>query len=48
MEFQRGRKAALLACKDVDRAYLGRWILRWIDDHGRIEPEAETLPQKGC
>ena len=45
-EFQAVRKA-LLACKDADRAYLRRWISRWVDDHGRIRPEAEELPDKG-
>jgi hypothetical protein len=47
MEFQRVREA-LLACNDADRAYLRRWILRWIDDYGRISREAEKLPDKGC
>ena len=47
MEFQRVREA-LLAFKDAERAYLRRWILRWIDDYGRISGEAEKLPEKGC
>ncbi len=47
LEFQRVREA-LLACNDPDRAYLRRWILRWIDDYGRISREAESLPEKGC
>jgi len=47
MEFQRVREA-LLACKDADRAYLRRWILRWVDEYGRITREAEKLPIKGC
>ena len=47
MEFQRVREA-LLACNDADRAYLRRWILRWIDDYGHISRDAEKLPEKGC
>jgi hypothetical protein len=46
-EFQTARKA-LLACKDADRAYLRRWILLWVDDHGHIRPDAEKLAEKGC
>jgi hypothetical protein len=46
-EFQAVR-AALLKCSNADRAYLRRWILRWVDDHGRIQPNAEKLPEKGC
>lgn len=30
-ELQAVRKA-LLACNDADRAYLRRWILRWVDE----------------
>jgi hypothetical protein len=44
-EFQAVRKA-LLACKDADRAYLRRWVLRWVDDHGRIRRDAEPLPER--
>jgi hypothetical protein len=47
LEFQRVRQA-LLACSDADRAYLRRWILRWIDDYGRIRRDAEKLPDRGC
>jgi hypothetical protein len=47
MEFQRVREA-LLACNDADRAYLRRWILRWIDEYGHIIRDAERLPEKGC
>jgi hypothetical protein len=39
---------ALLKCTSADRAYLRRWILRWVDDHGRLLPSGETLPEKGC
>ena len=46
-EFQQTRKA-LLACNDADRAYLRRWILRWIDDRGHISRDAERLPERGC
>ena len=46
-EFQAVRKA-LLACKDADRAYLRRWILRWVDNHGRIDTESEPLSDRGC
>jgi hypothetical protein len=46
-EFQAVRKA-LLDCHDADRAFLRRWILRWVDDHGRILSEAEELPTQGC
>ncbi len=47
MEFQKVREA-LLTCSDADRAYLRRWILRWIDDYGHVLREAEKLPEKGC
>lgn len=47
IEFQRVREA-LLACSDADRAYLRRWILRWVDAHGRISREADKLPHEGC
>lgn len=47
MELQRVREA-LLACNGADRAYLRRWILRWVDDHGHVSREAEKLPTKGC
>lgn len=49
-EFQAVREA-LLKCNDADRAYLRRWILRWVDDRGRMNREAEVvepLPTKGC
>lgn len=46
-EFQRVRQA-LVACSDADRAYLRRWILRWVDERGRILREAEPLPDRGC
>ncbi len=46
-EFQRVREA-LIACSNADRAYLRRWILQWIDEHGRINREADPLPTKGC
>jgi hypothetical protein len=46
-EFQAVRKA-LLACKDADRAYPRRWILRWVDDHGRLSLKADAMPEKGC
>jgi hypothetical protein len=46
-EFQAVREA-LLKCSNADRAYLRRWILRWVDDHGRIARGAETLPENGC
>ncbi len=46
-EFQRVRES-LLACSNADRAYLRRWILRWIDEWGRVRREAEVLPDKGC
>jgi hypothetical protein len=36
-------REALLKCNNADRAYLGRWILRWIDEYG-----AEKLNEKGC
>ncbi len=39
---------ALLACRDADRAYLRRWVLRWIDDEGHILPDAEVLTTLGC
>lgn len=38
----------LLACNDADRAYLRRWILRWVDDYGRIRRDAEVLTERGC
>jgi hypothetical protein len=41
----RGVRRALLACNDADRAYLRRWLLRWVDDHGRIKRDAEALPE---
>ena len=41
-------REALLACNDADRAYLRRWILRWIDDRGHVRRGAEGLNQKGC
>ena len=47
LEFQRVREA-LPACNDAHRAYLRRWIPRWIDDYGRIGREAEKVPEKGC
>jgi hypothetical protein len=46
-EFQAVR-LALLACSNADRAYLRRWILRWVDDRGAILPEAIPLPDQGC
>ncbi len=46
-EFQAVRKA-LLSCLDADRAYLRRWVMQWIDDRGRIIPNAEPLPDRGC
>jgi hypothetical protein len=46
-KFQAVREA-LLECSYADRAYLRRWILRWIDDHGRSFVDAEKLPEKGC
>jgi hypothetical protein len=46
-EFQEVRKA-LLACKDADRAFLRRWILRWVDDHGHIKGDPKELAAKGC
>jgi hypothetical protein len=46
-EFQAVREA-LLRCSDADRAFLRRWVLRWVDDMGHIRPNAEKLPEKGC
>lgn len=46
-EFQAVRRA-LLVCTDADRAYLRRWILRWIDDRGGVRPGSEALPDKEC
>ena|GEM_PF-5925990 len=46
-EFQRVREA-LLKCSDADRAYLRRWIIKWIDERRYIRPDAEKLPDKGC
>lgn len=46
-EFQAVREA-LLACSNADRAYLRRWILRWIDEYGHVIRNAEKLPGKGC
>jgi hypothetical protein len=46
-EFQAVRKA-LLACTDADRALLRNWILRWVDDMGRIRRDAEPLPERGA
>ena len=46
-EFQAVRRA-LLACADADRAYLRRWILRWVDECGHIRLKAEPLPDKEC
>jgi len=46
-EFQAVR-VALLACNDGDRAYLRRWILRWVDERGRLIPDSDPLPSKGC
>jgi hypothetical protein len=46
-EFQAVR-IALLACNNADRAYLRRWILRWIDEYGHISRDAEKLPKRGC
>ena len=46
-EFQAVRRA-LLACSNADRAYLRRWILRWVDEQGRIRKDAEPLPDRGC
>jgi hypothetical protein len=46
-EFQRVREA-LLKCSNADRAFLRRWILRWVDDRRRILANAEKLPEKGC
>lgn len=40
-------RRALLACNNADRAYLRRWIVQWIDDRGRINPEAEAMPTQG-
>jgi hypothetical protein len=34
-EFQAVREA-LLKCSNADRAFLRRWILRRVDDHGQI------------
>lgn len=45
-EFQMAREA-LLKCSNADRAFLRRWILRWVDDHGRIMRGAEKLPETG-
>jgi len=42
-EFQNVRKA-LLACSNADRAYLRRWILQWVDEHGHINKDAEQMP----
>jgi hypothetical protein len=47
IEFQAVREA-LLACNNADRAYLRRWVLRWIDDYGHILRDAEKMPEKGC
>ena len=50
LEFQNA-KDALLKCNAADRAYLRRWILRWVDDRGHLSREAdlvEPLPAKGC
>ncbi len=41
-------REALLNCNNADRAYLRRWILRWIDEYGHIHRDAEKLPKKGC
>ena len=41
-------REALLACSNADRAYLRRWVLRWVDDHGHIRPDADKLPENGC
>jgi hypothetical protein len=46
-EFQTVREA-LFACNNADRAYLRRWILRWVADYGHVRPEAEKMPEKGC
>jgi hypothetical protein len=46
LEFQAVRRA-LLACNDADRAYLRRWLLRWVDDMGRVRRDAEPLPDRG-
>ena len=46
-EFQAAREA-LLKCTNADRAFLRRWILRWIDNRGRILYNAEKLPEQGC
>ena len=44
-EFQAVRRA-LVACSNADRAYLRRWILRWVDDYGHVNPQAEKMPEK--
>jgi hypothetical protein len=41
-------RRALLACTDADRAFLRRWILRWVDEHGHVQRDPATLPQEGC
>jgi hypothetical protein len=41
-EFQAVR-AALLACNNADRAYLRSGILRWIDDHGQVLHNLESI-----
>jgi hypothetical protein len=30
------------------RAFLQRWVLRWIDEPGHMRPDAEPLPDRGC
>ena len=46
-EFQAVRRA-LLACSNADRAFLRRWILKFVDEYGHIVRDAEALPDRGC
>jgi hypothetical protein len=46
LEFQRVREA-LLACNKADRAFLRRWILRWVGTHGELIKDADPLPDQG-
>jgi hypothetical protein len=46
-EFQTVREALLARITLIVRTS-GAWILRWIDDYGRLHRDAETLPEKGC
>lgn len=33
---------------DADRAYLRRWVLRWVDERGQVRHNAEPLPDQEC